>query len=165
MTSERQQKALRTAHTLRCINTHGHTSSKHTLHLVLSTAFYAFHGYFPSAGPTISPEKKKKKKAKTKQRHHLNCRREMCYALQMVNEITFIIKTKYFTVFSLGVEEGCRIHKQGLIKHDFQRLYGERGAVKGQTEMFCSDERGTVSPLLYTTQHVLVYTKQPQPQY
>lgn len=58
----------------------------------------------------------------------------MCYAPQMVSEIIFMF-------YSLHREGGvCRIHKLGSIKHDFQRLHGKGGALRGQTEMFWRDE-------------------------
>lgn len=151
LTSERWQNALWTAHTLCCINTHGHGSSKHT-HTALGSehSLLCISRLFSIQRASDFSLKKKKKEKKTKRRSHLNCRREMCYALQMVNEITFIIKTQIFYSLHWG-EEVCRIHKQGLIKHDFQRPHGERGALRGQTQMFCREECATLSCLLYTT--------------
>lgn len=64
-------------------------------------------------------------------------------------------KTQIFYSLHWG-EEVCRIHKQGLIKHDFQRPHGERGALRGQTQMFCRKECATLSCLQYTTTYSIL---------
>lgn len=64
VTSQRQQNALWTAHTLRCINTHGHVSSKHTQYTWFwAQPFMHFTVIFHLPGQQFLLKKEKKEKS------------------------------------------------------------------------------------------------------
>lgn len=121
----------------RAHNTHLHESSKHTTPGSEShPPFMHFTVIFRPPGQSFLLLKKRERQNSAKAPFNLQRGNVLCCANSKWNN--FHHKNQmFYSLHQRGVCV-CWIHKQGLIKHDFQGPYSEKVSLRGQTETFDS---------------------------